>query len=146
MPKTRVTLEEGYRTTIVSGHHITHADEPIEAGGTDLAPSPTEMLMGALGSCIAMTMKMYAERKGWPLTGVDIELDFERFSAKDYPAYTGTEQFVHEIYENIVLQGDLSDEQKMRLLEIAKKCPVSRVIELPTYWRQMVVDELPEDD
>jgi putative redox protein len=144
MPKTHVSLRDGYRTTIVSGAHVTHADEPLSAGGTDLAPSPTEMLMGALGSCIAMTMKMYAERKGWPLTGVEMDLDFERFSAKDYPAYSGTEQFVHEIHEHIVLDGDLTDEQKMRLLEIAKKCPVSRVIELPTFWQQTLLDELPE--
>ena len=144
MPKTHVSLHDGYRTTIVSGQHVTHADEPLSAGGTDLAPSPTEMLMGALGSCIAMTMKMYAERKGWPLTGVEMVLDFERFSSKDYPAYTGTEQFVHEIHEQIVLDGDLTDEQKARLLEIAKKCPVSRVIELPTFWHQMLLDELPE--
>jgi putative redox protein len=102
------------------------------------------MLMGALGSCIAMTMKMYAVRKGWPLTGVDIALDFERFAAKDYPAHTGTEQFVHEIDEHIVLYGELSDDQKMRLLEIAKKCPVSRLIELPTYWHQILADALPE--
>jgi len=145
MPKTHVTLFDGYRTTITSGSHITHADEPLSAGGTDLAPSPTEMLMGALGSCIAMTMKMYAERKGWPLEGVEMELDFERFSSQDYPAYKGTEQFVHEIREQIVLHGDLSEEQKLRLLEIAKKCPVSRVIELPTFWQQMVVDDLPEE-
>ena len=141
MPKTHVSLHDGYRTTITSGSHITHADEPLDAGGTDLAPSPTEMLMGALGSCIAMTMKMYAERKGWPLTGVEIDLDFERFAAKDYPAYTGTELFVHEIDERIVLHGDLSAEQKLRLLEIAKKCPVARVIELPTYWQQILVDD-----
>lgn len=144
MPKTHVSLHDGYRTTITSGSHITHADEPLSAGGTDLAPTPTEMLMGALGSCIAMTMKMYAERKGWPLTGIDMNLDFERFASKDYPAYTGTELFVHEIDEQIVLHGDLTDEQKLRLLEIAKKCPVSRVIELPTFWQQMLVDELPE--
>ncbi len=144
MSKATVTLQDGYRTTITSGHHITHADEPVADGGTDTAPSPTEMLMGALGSCIAMTMKMYAERKGWPLTGVDIALDFERFASKDYPAYTGTETFVHEIDENIVLHGPLSDDQKMRLLEIAKKCPVARVIELPTFWQQMLVEALPE--
>jgi putative redox protein len=144
MAKAHVTLREGYRTTITSGHHVTHADEPVADGGTDTGPSPTEMLMGALGSCIAMTMKMYAERKGWPLTGVDISLDFERFSAKDYPAYTGNEQFIHEIHEHIILHGLLDADQKARLLEIAKKCPVSRVIELPTFWQQMLVDALPE--
>lgn len=139
MPHTHVTLDQGYQTIIRSGHHVYHADEPLDSGGTDTMVSPTEMLMGALGSCIAMTCKMYAERKGWQLDKIEVELDFERYSGKDYASYSGDAQFVHEIREKFTFHGDLDAEQKERLLEIATKCPVSRVLEFPTFFRRELV-------
>ncbi|MCS6836000.1 MAG: OsmC family protein [Anaerolineae bacterium] len=142
--KTTVSLREGYQTTIRTRHHVYHADEPADQGGTDSAVTPSEMVMGALGSCIAITIKMYAERKQWPLEGVDVRLDYERFAAKDYPAYEGSEQFVHEIREAIVLHGPLDAEQRERLLEIAEKCPVSRLIALPSFYKRELLDALPE--
>jgi putative redox protein len=140
MTKATVRLFDGYRTTITSRQHTYHADESIPDGGTDTAPDPTEMLMGALGSCVALTMKLYAQRKKWALEGIEIALDYERFAGKDYPDYEGEEQFIHEIRENIVLHGNLTDEQKERLLEIASKCPVTRIIATPTFWKQNLLD------
>lgn len=142
MSKANVRLFEGYQTTITSRHHTYYADEPVADGGTDAAPTPTEMLMGALGSCIAITIKLYAQRKKWALDGIEIALDYERFASKDYPDYTGDEQFIHEIREAITLHGNLTDEQKERLLEIAGKCPVARVIATPTFWKQ-TLSEVP---
>ncbi len=134
MAKTIVHLEEGYRARATVRNHTFYADEPTEAGGMDSAPTPMEMMLGALGSCMAITVKLYADRKGWPLQGVEIALDVERFNARDYPAYDGPAQFVHELRDQIVFQGPLNDEQRARLLEIAGKCPVHRVLENPTFF------------
>lgn len=135
MPKATVHLAEGYRTTITSREHTYYADEPLDAGGEDSAPTPSEMLMGALGSCVAITIKLYAERKKWPLEGVDVALDYERFKGADYADYEGDAAFVHEIREAITLHGPLDADQKERLLEIGSRCPVRRVIELPSFFK-----------
>jgi putative redox protein len=136
MPATHVRLDSGYRTTVTSRHHVYHVDEPTDAGGTDTMVSPTEMLMGALGSCMAITCKMYADRKGMKLNAVEIDLDFQRFSGLDYANYTGDAQFVHEVRETFTFHGELTDDDREKLLEIASKCPVSRVLEFPTFFRR----------
>ncbi len=134
MPKTTVEIGEGLCTTIRSRGHTYHADEPPEDGGSDQGPKPSEMLLGALGSCVAITLKLYAQRKGIPLQGVSIDLDFQRFKAAEYAAYQGDALFVHEFREAITLHGPLDEDQKERLLQIATKCPVRRAIELPAYF------------
>jgi putative redox protein len=83
---------------------------------------------------------LYANRKGWPLEGIDVTADVKRINAADYPQYTGSAPFVHEYREQVVLHGPLSDEQKARLMEIASKCPVRRAIGSPTFF----VEELLE--
>jgi putative redox protein len=140
MPASKARLTDGYQVQITSRHHTYFADEPISDGGTDTMVSPTEMLMGALGACIALTCKMYAQRKGWNVTAVEVDLDFTRFNSKDYPDYEGEAQFVHEIRESIRFEGDLDDEQRERLLDIASKCPVSRVIELPSFFKRTLAE------
>ena len=72
---------------------------------------------------MAVTARMYADRKGWPLEGVEIALDIERFAGRDYPAYSGDAAFVHEVRQQITLHGPLNDEQHARLLEIASQLP-----------------------
>jgi putative redox protein len=142
MAKAKVTLpREGYKTTIQSGHHTYYADEPLDDGGTDEGPSPTEMVMGALGACIAITMRLYAERKGWSLEGVEIELDFERFRGRDYADYEGDEAYVHEIRKGIKLMGNLTEEQKERILQIGAKCPVHRLLASPSFFVEEVLAE-----
>jgi len=103
--------------------------------------------MGALGSCIAITMKLYAERKGWQLDDVEIALDFERFNAKDYADHVGDASgFVHEFRKHIKLHGDLDEKQRNRILDIGAKCPVHRAISSPAYFVQEILDSeaLPE--
>ena len=119
-------------------HHQWHADEPIEDGGTDTAPTPGELMLGALGSCMAITCKLYAERKGWDLQRVEVKLDYERFRGRDYPAHDGVELFVHEVREALVFHGDLDEKQLARLRDIASKCPVHRVLAFPTYFVDML--------
>lgn len=143
MAKAHIKLNDGYQTTITARHHVLHADEPIVDGGTDTGITPSEMIMGALGSCVAITMKMYAQRKGWPLESVEINLDYERFSGKDYEPHEGDDRYVHEIRKAVRLHGDLTEEQRERILEIGGKCPVHRLLTTPTYF----VDEaLAEED
>lgn len=135
MAKATVRLgREGLRTDIQIRNHTIHADEPTDSGGTDTAPSPTELLLGALGSCMAITARLYAQRKGWPLEGVEVALDVERFAGKEYAAYSGDAAFVHEVRNQIVLHGPLDDEQRARLLDIASRCPVHRIVENPAFF------------
>lgn len=130
-----VTLSEGLCTTIKNEHYTWHADELVENGGTGTAADPVEQLLGAVGSCMAITVKLYANRKQWPLEKIEIKLQLERFSGSEYPSYSGEAPFVHEIREDIVLHGDqLTDEQRTRLLEISTKCPVRRVLANPTFF------------
>ena len=103
------------QTIDVAGHQL-FADEPLDLGGDDTGPTPIELVLAALGACTSMTMKMYATRKDIPMTGADV-----RLTGKRTP-----EGFVVE--RSICLQGKLTDEQTAKLLEIADKCPVHRVL------------------
>jgi len=136
-----IALCEGTRTTINIRGHEWHADEPLEAGGTDTAPTPGELMLGALGSCMAITCKLYAERKGWDLEGVEVKLDYERFRGRDYPGHDGDDLFVHEVREALVFHGYLDDKQRARLRDIAGKCPVHRLLEYPTYFVDLAAGE-----
>ncbi len=136
-----IVLREGMRTSINVRHHEWHADEPLEHGGTDAAPTPGELMLGALGSCMAITCKLYAERKGWDLQGVDVKLDYERFRGRDYPAHAGDDVYVHEVREALTFHGDLDDKQRARLRDIARKCPVHRLLATPTYFADLALTE-----
>jgi putative redox protein len=131
MPQAHLTQTDGMKTTIRIRDHELIADEPIRDGGTDLGASPTELLIAALASCAAITAKMYAQRKGWALEGVEIDVTMERFKAADYPSYVGEADRVNEFRQRITFKGDLTDEQRQRLLEIAGKCPVHKILTEP---------------
>lgn len=143
MAKTSVSLltEDGFKARIQSRDHVYYADEPIDKGGTDTMATPSEMAMGALGACIAITVRMYADRKKWKIDRVDVDLEMERFKGTEYPAYEGDAGFVHEIRKSIRFTGDLTDEQRERLLEIAGKCPVHRLLALPTFFVEQALAE-----
>jgi putative redox protein len=140
MAKTTVHLTTGYRTENVSRNLLWHTDEPVDAGGTDTAPTPMETLLGAVGGCVAITMKMYAARKGWALEKIEVELEHQRFKKEEYLRYEGDQPFVHEIIKRVTLHGDLNAEQRERLMEIGTKCPVSRLLIEP----KVIIDELIE--
>jgi uncharacterized OsmC-like protein len=138
MTAVRVITDKGLRTVASARHHTWYADEPETDGGTDSAPTPTEMLLGALGSCMVITVHMYAIRKNWPLEKVGVNLELHRYKAPDYPAYLGDAKFVSEIREQVIVYGDkLSDEQRARLVEIAGKCPIRRVLANPTFFVEL---------
>lgn len=110
--------KENYRTVVMSDSHHFVADEPLAAGGKDLGPNPGELLNSALASCSAITMKMYADRKGWPLEEVKVEVDFENFRKE------GKATFI----KSVELKGNLDEEQRAKLLEIGGKCPIHRIL------------------
>jgi putative redox protein len=119
----------GYAQEIVAAKHVLRADEPAEYGGTDTGPSPYGLLLAALGSCTSMTLRMYADRKEWPLAGVRVALDHAKIHARDCADCETKEGRIDRIERRIRLEGDLDAEQRARLLEIADKCPVHRTLE-----------------
>jgi putative redox protein len=117
--KATATRDSQYRHTIRIRSHETTADEPVESGGTDSAPSPQELLAASLASCTAVTMEMYAQRKGWDIGGVEVAVE-----------YTPAERGCPTRFELLLrLPEDLSDEQVERLRVIAAKCPVHRTLD-----------------
>jgi putative redox protein len=126
--RVKLPLKEGFRTQITAGGHQLIADEPKEAGGTDEGPSPYDLLLASLGACTAMTLKMYVERKKLPVTDVEVLLTFDRIHIDDCESCVKeerlNEQEVQHISRLIYVTGDVTEEQKERLLYIAGRCPV----------------------
>jgi|APHM01.1.fsa_nt_gi Predicted redox protein, regulator of disulfide bond formation len=119
---------DGFRTKVTAGHHRLVGDEPEEMGGTDAGPSPYDLLLSALGTCTGMTLRMYADRKDWPLEEATVRLSHERIHAEDCDHCDTTDGKVDHIEREIEVTGDLTPEQRERLLEIANKCPVHRTL------------------
>jgi len=107
---------------------VFQSDEPTDIGGNDAGPEAHELLMAALGACANITVQMYAERKQWPLQGVQISLSHARVHAEDCAQCDTKAGMVDRIEVEISFTGDLSEEQQRRLLEIADKCPVHRTL------------------
>lgn len=119
----------GFRVEIQARNHELLADEPALLGGSDLGPTPYEYLLGALSSCMAMTLRMYADRKGWPLEGVSIGLRAARAHEKDCENCATEQVGITRIERKIELSGTLTAEQRERLLQIADRCPVKQTLE-----------------
>ena len=113
---------------IVAGGHKLIADEPKEKGGDDLGPTPEEYLLAALGSCTAMTLLMYARRKNMPLESVEVDLSLKREPNQDAAGAEDKKNVTEKITREIHVKGNLSEQEKNRLLEIAQKCPVHKII------------------
>jgi putative redox protein len=123
-----VRSESGLRQEVTAGRHALVADEPQSAGGTDAGPDPYALLLAALGSCTAMTLRLYAERKKWPLGEIRVELSHARDYAEDCADCTEPGKRVERITRRIVLSGPLDAEQVARLAEIATRCPVHKTL------------------
>ena len=120
-----VSSESGLAQEIVSGNHRWRADGPAPAG-TDTGPSPYELLLASLGACTSMTLRLYAQRKGWELRCVIVRLQHFRIHAEDCVDCDTKQGFLDRIDSEIELQGNLDDIQRRRLLEIAELCPIHR--------------------
>lgn len=122
------TLTGRYTNAVRTGPHTLFADEPEAVGGNDRGPSPHDYIMAGLGACTSMTIRMYAERKGLALKRVGVRLWMRKIKAADCPDCVTKDGEVAEIMRDITLEGDLTDEQRARLLEIADKCPVHKTL------------------
>ena len=118
----------GYLTEILANRHSLLADEPVQAGGTDQGPTPFDLLVAALGACTSMTLRMYADRKGWPLEAATVRLKHEKIHATDCEACETREGMLDRIEREIEIEGTLDEDQKQRLLQIADRCPVHRTL------------------
>ena len=127
MAASSITVTENgrgrYQQTVRAGQHELIADEPASMGGGDAGPAPFDYLLTALGACTSMTLRMYAERKALPLTGIEVELTHDRIEVDGSPR--------DRIRRRITLGGDLTPEQRQRMLEIAGKCPIARALGQP---------------
>ncbi len=122
------TGSSSYTTEIRANGHSLIADEPASVGGRDLGPTPYEFLSAALGACTSMTLRMYADRKQWPLEAVEVSLRHEKVHANDCADCESKDVKVDVITREIELIGDLDAAQRQRLLEIADRCPVHRTL------------------
>lgn len=113
---------------VIAGAHRLRADEPVSAGGTDTGPSPYDFLLVALGACTSMTIKLYAERKQWPVEHVTVRLRHFKIHAADCAECETRVGKVDRIEREIEISGPLTTEQRARLLEIAEHCPVHRTL------------------
>lgn len=127
--------KNNYKTVMTAGQHELVSDEPLKSGGKDLGPDPYDYLLMALGSCTAITMRMYANRKEWPVEDIYIELRHNKVHAEDCEDCDDPKARIDKIEKEIIVKGDLDRDQIDRLLEISKKCPVHK-----TMIKSVIVD------
>jgi len=119
----------GLRQEIQAGAHRLVADEPTSVGGTGQGPTPYDLLLGALGSCTSMTLRLYAERRKWPLQGVTVRLSHRRIHRDDCVNCDEKDVWIEHVDRTLELAGPLTEEQRQKLLAIAERCPVHRTLE-----------------
>ena len=120
--------KSGYTTDIMAEGHQMIADEPISMGGSNLGPPPYDYLMAALGACTAMTLRMYSDRKEWPLDSVTVKLNHQKIDAAECGDCQTKEGKLDQIEREIELTGALDNQQQQRLMQIADRCPVHRTL------------------
>jgi putative redox protein len=120
--------QEKYRTEVEASGQTLVVDEPAEVGGGG-APTPYDLLLGSIGACTAMTLRMYADRKGWPLEGVTVRLRQARSHARDCADCATNHVGINQIEREMELIGPLTDEMRERLTQIADRCPVKQTLE-----------------
>lgn len=120
--------DTGFFNQVYSGVHRLVADEPRSVGGSDRGPTPYGLLLAALGACKSMTLRMYADRKKWPLESISVELEHQKIHAQDCGECESEKGQVDHIDVVLRVTGDLSDQQRRRLTEIADRCPVHRTL------------------
>ena len=127
-----VTVQETragrFQQEVRTGRHRFLADEPVDVGGLDSGPGPYDLVLAGLGACTSMTLRLYAERKAVPLDRVTVRLGHSRIHAVDCENCETKEGMIDRIDRVITLAGDLNEEQRKRLIEIADKCPVHRTL------------------
>ncbi len=140
MVEVEETLTGRYMQSLRTGRHALTADEPQVSGGNDAGPGPYEYLLMALGACTGMTLRMYADLKKLPLDRVRVRLSHRKIHAQDCTDCLTKDGKVDEITREILLEGDLSGDERQRLLEIANRCPVHRTLTAEIKVRSRLAD------
>lgn len=135
------TKESHYTQDISAGNHVFYADEPIAIGGSDLGPGPYDYLLAALGACKAITLRMYADNKNMPLDRTVIKLNHKKDYAKDCKDCEKASAKIDKITVAIELHGDLTQEQREKLLAISEKCPVHKTLTSTVEIESMLTEE-----
>lgn len=126
-----------YQAMVRVGRHAFLADEPVDAGGDDAGPTPYDLVAAGLGACTTMTLRMYADRKGWPVTGLSARVSHAKAHADDCENCEQDRRI--DVFEReISITGDLTAEQRARMIEIADKCPVHRTLEGKAHVRTRI--------
>ncbi|HEV8434469.1 MAG TPA: OsmC family protein [Thermoanaerobaculia bacterium] len=129
-----------FRSDVEAGPHRFVIDEPVDAGGTAQGPTPYDLLAAALGGCTSMTLHYCAKREKLPLDGVDVTVSHDRQYAKDCADCVSQAGFIHRFKVEIRLHGDLTPEQRERLLGIANRCPVKKTLSSEIKIDDVLVD------
>jgi uncharacterized OsmC-like protein/alpha/beta superfamily hydrolase len=119
---------DSYTSEVKTPYHHLLADEPKDVGGANLGPTPYDLLMASLGACTAMTLKMYTQRKGWDLKEINVYLDHDKVHKEDSEDFEKKGSKVSRFTRSLEIKGDLDEDMKKKLLEIANKCPVHRTL------------------
>jgi len=143
---TVVRIEEGFRTRVMANGFPLIADEPTSVGGTNTGPGPYDYLLTALGSCSAMTLRMYADRKQWPLESVTVRLSHSKVHARDCAECESDGGYVDHIEREIEMTGPLDDEQRARLLDIADRCPVHKTLHSEVVVHSTLLPQTPSNE
>ncbi len=122
------THVDGFRTEVQAGRHAMIADEPRSVGGTDLGPTPYDLLASALATCTTMTLRMYAQHKKLGLDSATVRVKHGRVHAEDCVDCEQRDGMIHEFRRELVLDGDLTAAQRLRMVEIADRCPVHKTL------------------
>ena len=140
MSEVTVTSQHNLQNEVRYGEGKTLiTDEPASIGGDDAGPDPYTLILAALGSCISMTVTLYARRKQWPLEEVTVRLRQNRIHAKDCQECSkDTDGYVHRIERSVSFKGNLTEEQLARLREISHKCPVHKTLTAPIIISELV--------
>ena len=124
--------EDGFTTLLKLGNHYLKADEPVRVGGNDFGPTPYELLAGSLSACTAMTIQMYAKRKGWLIENVEVHTSYGRTYAEDCEICDQENKKIDTFTREIKLTANLDEKQMARILQIADKCPVHKTLHSQT--------------
>lgn len=130
MPTVSADLTDGYLVRITNGQHSWLGDEPVAAGGTEAGPTPYELLLGSVAACTAITVSMYAQRKGIELDSISVQYHYEKVHADDCEICDDDASgFIDTVRSQIFIEGSFTDAQRARLAEVAVRCPVHKTLE-----------------
>ena len=133
------TQTGGFRTDVRFGKHALIADEPASVGGTNLGPTPYDLLSAALATCTSMTLRMYANHKKLNLESATVRVEHDKIHAEDCVDCETADRKIDEFRRTISLEGDLTEAERNRMLEIADRCPVHRTLHGETKVRSSLV-------